>query len=338
MTRLRALLLIAATLVTLVPAPTHAAGSLSVWTQSIAYKVQPTTAPGSGTSATMEGAKGAYEAYQIIVHAGASALSGVQMMAGALSDGNGHSIAASNVTFFLETMINFTGVSAIDGSQPAPAQSPTHDGRVPDPLVPFIDPYTGNPAAAPFIVSANTNQPVWMDVAIPSTATAGVYTGAVTVSATGQSSVSVPVTLTVWNFSLPTMSTATAYFKMSVNGLLDYHGGTYTCSNPSVPSTCYFDPNKLKALQIMKRYEELAHDNRIDTGQQFIPPPINQNYNQCLPITDWTAYDAAMQPYMNGAYWRDGVPSTRLTVPFTPGGNWGVETCSQAQYTALAAQ
>jgi hypothetical protein len=41
---------------------------------------------------------------------------------------------------------------------------------------------------------------------------------------------------------------------------------------------------------------------------------------------------------MNGSHWSDGVPSARLTAPFTPGANWGPEAqCTQAQYTALAA-
>ena len=254
--KLRALL-VALAIITLLPSRgAQAANSLSVWTQSTAYKVQPTTAPGPGTAATMEGAQGAYEAYQVIVHAGSTALSGVNVTAGALSDGHGHTIPASSITFYLEYMINFTGVSAINGSQPAPAQSPTGDGRVPDPLVPLVDPYTNTPAAAPFAVPANTNQPVWMDVAIPGTAVAGTYTGAVTVSATGESSVQVPVNLTVWNFTLPNMDNIVAYFKMSINALSDYHGGTYTCTNPADTSTCYLDPNKAKTMTILKRYEE----------------------------------------------------------------------------------
>jgi hypothetical protein len=45
-----------------------------------------------------------------------------------------------------------------------------------------------------------------------------------------------------------------------------------------------------------------------------------------------------MQPFMDGSYWSDGVPSTRLATPFSPGASWGWEAnCSQAQYTALAA-
>jgi hypothetical protein len=332
--KVRALLVLLAIIAMLPAQGAHAANSLSVWTQSPAYKVQPTTAPGPATTATMEGAQGAYEAYQIIVHAGSTALSGVNVTAGSLSDGNGHTIPMSAITLYLEYMINFTGVSAINGSQPAPAQSPTNDGRVPDPLAPLVDPYTGDPAAAPFTVPANTNQPVWMDVAIPSTAVAGTYSGTVTVSATGQSSVQVPVTLTVWNFTLPNMDSIVAYFKMSINALSDYHGGTYTCTNPADPSTCYLDPNKAKTMTILKRYEELAHDHRIDTGQNFIPDPSNST---CAVPTDWSAYDAAMTPYMNGSHWSDGVPSARLTAPFTPGANWGPEAhCTQAQYEALA--
>src|SRR5262249_456631 len=152
MTRLRALLLIAAIMAMSIPATARAGGSLSVWTQSTAYKVQPTTAPGPGTSATMEGAQGAYEAYQLIVHARSTALSGVNVSAGALSDGTGHTIPASSISFYLEWMIDFSSQPSemINGSQPAPGQSPTGDGRVPDPLVPLVDPYTGNPAAAPF--------------------------------------------------------------------------------------------------------------------------------------------------------------------------------------------
>ena len=56
------------------------------------------------------------------------------------------------------------------------------DSRLPDPLAPFVDPYSGHLAAAPFSILANTNQPVWLDVAIPAQAAAGTYAGIVTVT------------------------------------------------------------------------------------------------------------------------------------------------------------
>jgi hypothetical protein len=87
---------------------------------------------------------------------------------------------------------------------------------------------------------------------------------------------------------------------------------------------------------VVKRYEELAHAHRMDTGLSFMPEP--ETSGACGAPTDWTAYDAAVAPYLDGSYFADGVPSTRLDVPFSPGVDWGWEAdCTEAQYTALAA-
>ena len=85
----------------------------------------------------------------------------------------------------------------------------------------------------------------------------------------------------------------------------------------------------------MKRYEELAHEHRIDAGQQWIQVPVN---GCTAPTTsDWSTYDGAMTPYMNGSYFADGVPSSRFDVPFSPGSTYGLDMCTSAEYTALAA-
>jgi hypothetical protein len=306
-----------------------APAALTVWTVGTATKVQPTTALGSGSTIVLEGARDSYEAYQIIVRAGASGLSGVNLSASALSDGVGHTLPAANLSFFREAFIDFTGVTAAGGTLNVPPHSPTNDGRIPDPLIPFTDPYSGTVAGAPFTVTANLNQPVWLDVFIPANAVAGTYTGSLTVTATSQPAVNIPITLTVWNLTLPDMRAVTTHFRMSVNDLIQYHSGTWQCSGVE---NCWLDWNP-RARTIVKRYEELAHAHRIDTAEEFVPDPSNG----CAPPTDWLAYDAAMQPYMNGSYWSDGVPSGRLGTPFTPGAYWGPEAaCSQAQYTALA--
>ena len=40
---------------------------------------------------------------------------------------------------------------------------------------------------------------------------------------------------------------------------------------------------------------------------------------------------------MDGSYWKNGVPSSWISTPFSPGISWGLEaTCTQAQYTAIA--
>ena len=210
--------------------PAASAASLKVWTEVVAYKVQPTTVPGAKSSIAIEGARDSYEAAQIVVRASDGALSGVNMAAGPLTDGAGHTIKASNITFFKEYFIDFNGVSADGGNKPVPANSPTHDGRIPDPLIPFVDPYTGAKAGVPFDVAKGLNQPVWVDVHIPRAAHPGKYTGKITVSAKGQASVAVPVTLTVWDIVLPDMRTTTTYYLLSTDPVMNFHSGTYDCS------------------------------------------------------------------------------------------------------------
>jgi hypothetical protein len=306
-------------------------GTLTAWVEHIGRKVQPTTSPGPGTSVALEGARRSYEASQIVVRGRAGKVTGVRVTASDLSDGSGHSIPASNITFFRQVFIDFTGVRENEpGNSRAPETSPTNDPFIPDPLVPFTDPYTGAPLGAPFAVAMDRNQPVWMDIAIPESASPGTYHGQVTVQADGPAEVTVPITLTVWNLVLPDKNAATTYFSTHLRGIADYHRDTASCQG----SNCWLDPQK--ARTIAGRYEELAHAHRIDMGPNFIPEPAGPG--GCSPPTDWDAYDAAMTPYMDGSYFSDGVPVSWLRTPFSPGVTWGPEAnCNQAQYQELAA-
>ena len=305
--------------------------SVTVWTATPEFKIQPTTKPGAGRSITLEGARRSTEAAQVVISAG-EALSGVNLSISDLSDGAGHQIPTANLVFFREAFIDYTGVAENEpGSLPVPQNSPGADGRLPDPLIPFIDPYTpGRAVGAPFNAAAGQNQPVWLDITIPQDAAAGVYAGEITITAGQQTLALVPISLTVWDLTLPDSSTLTTYFGMHVNDMIDYHSGTSACSGGS----CWLDWNP-RARTIIKRYEELLHQHRASTWQNFIPDPEGTG---CTPPTDWSGYDAALQPYLDGSYWSDGVPSTWFPTPFSPGVTWGPEAqCSQAQYTALAA-
>ncbi len=305
--------------------------SLNVWTISPATKVQPTTLPGTQKSITLEGARQSYASYQIIVTA-SSALTNVNLTASSLSDNAGHSLLASNLTFFCEVFIDYTGVVESEpGSQPVPKNSPTHDGRVPDPLIPFFDPYTpGRGVGAPFDVGTGQNQPVWLDIYIPAGTPPGVYNGMITATANLETPVIIPIALTVWNLTLPDMNSITTHFTMHTDeAITNYHGGTSACSG----SSCYLDWNKPKARTIVKRYEELLHDSRISVEPNFVYDPQGTS---CVPPSDWSTYDAAMQPYLDGSYWNDGVPSSWIPTPFTPGANWGIDAnCTKAQYRAI---
>ena len=294
-------------------------------------KVQPTTAPGAGASISVASARKAWASSQLVVRGQDGYVKQVSVSVDAdLTDGAGHTLPKQNVTFFLEYFIDFSSVSATPGNVPAPQSSPTSDGKVPDPLVPLVDPYTGANAGQPFDVPGESNQPIFVDVFVPAGTTAGTYTGTIHVTADGGMSADVPLSVTAWGLDLPDMRTVTTHFKMSTENLYDYHQGLSACSGGS----CYLDNNP-HALTVVKRYEELAHQHRIDTGQQLIDVPVN---GCTLPAaSDWATYDSAMTPYMSGSYFADGVPSSRFDVPFSPGQTWGLDACQEDQYTAVAA-
>jgi hypothetical protein len=303
--------------------------NLEAWTADASARVQPTTAVGLGRTVVMEGPRAAYESYQVVVRAKSEVLSDVNLVASELSDGRGHTIKTSNVALFREWFINFAGVTAENGNKPAPAESPTRDSRVPDPLIPLIDPYTGKSLGAPFNVNSGMNQPIWVDVYIPPEATPGAYSGTITITGRGQKAIVVPMSLTVWDVLLPDHRAVPTFFQMDVDQLINFHRDTWTCSGGS----CYLEWLPQSRV-VIKRYEELAHSHRIDVGQFFVPEPAGTS--ACAPTTDWADYDKAIQPYMNGAYFTDKVPSTRLLVPLTPGADYGLQTCGEQQYKAIA--
>jgi hypothetical protein len=305
--------------------------TLEVWTQSTRTKVQLTTVPTLETSVEIEGPTSSYQAYQIIVSAsGPGGLRGVRAEAGDLVSDAGDEIQASNLTLFRQWFIDFTGVDAVGGSEPVPEHSASFDALVPDPLIPLDNPIDGEPLGAPFDVAENGNQPLWLDVYIPPGTPPGTYTGEVTIEDADNQSAEVPITLEVWDLNLPDMTAVTTWFIFRIDTLVEYHSGTEAC----YPSGCWLDWTE-RPRTIVKRYEELAHQHRIDTGPQFVHEPSNG----CEVPTDFAEFDADMAPYMDGSYFVDGVPITRLPVGFTPGTmEWGLGAgCSEAEYSALAA-
>ncbi|MCP4678203.1 MAG: DUF4091 domain-containing protein, partial [Deltaproteobacteria bacterium] len=134
------------------------------------------------------------------------------------------------------------------------------------------------------------------------------------------------VTLDVWNLDLPDMTSVASWFIFRPDSLVDYHSGI-------VDQYGWLDWTE-RPRMITKRYEELAHTHRIDTSQHFIHNPENG----CAPPISWATYDNEIAPYMDGTYFEDGVPSTQLTIEFSPGApDWGMGSeCNHQQYTALA--
>lgn len=90
--------------------------------------------------------------------------------------------------------ISVKNVEYVNCTQPStPDVKP---GMYPDPL----------PDHTPFSAEAGSNNPVWLTVYVPSKVPAGEYKGTIDIIAKGMGKVTVPVSLRVWNFALPSVS------------------------------------------------------------------------------------------------------------------------------------
>ncbi len=258
------------------------AGSASeaaqVWTAPAAVKVRPQAQAPQGTAAAtavIAAARNEFESFQVVVTGPAT---GVSMSLEGLGDGKGHSISGRDVTLYREALINVPQQTGGDGAA----------GVWPDALVPDVDPIVGEKRNAfPFDVPAGESRAVLVDIHVPADAAAGAYQG--TLNVTGGAAAQVPVTLTVWDFAMPSTASLRSAFGMTWNGPCMGHGDG-GCSN-------YDAEQKLRT-----RYMQAALDNRISITLPVVSSPIKQDGSG-----GWGDYDAYAGPFL------DGTANTRLS-------------------------
>jgi hypothetical protein len=165
----------------------------------------------SGTEAVeVFAARGEVESFQVVVTATGGNLRGVAVAVSLLKSQAEVSIPAENVTLYREVFI------PVRYSSPQATEPP---GLIADPLVPFVNPYTNEPVREPrwrekglegarfgalgFDLWQDRHQPLWVDVRIPKDAAPGVYAGTLSVRAQGVEPATIPMRVTVWDFTLP---------------------------------------------------------------------------------------------------------------------------------------
>jgi hypothetical protein len=260
--------------------------------------------------------------FQVFISAGkgtGAALSDVNVTVSPLT-GAGTTLTSdntnnSNVNRYLEGYLPYSGVNV---NLPAQLQA---NGQMPDPLIPFYDPYdSGNPAVAtPFNVQAGNTQGVWVNISIPAGQAAGAYSGTVTVSGNGIGTVSIPVNLTVWNGTLPAFDEGSinssyadmlkAWFPMYGENLVK--GDGLNCSGNLQDCT--------NAISNIEQYQVMAHNYDADAQVDGLGPDISGCYpsgtNTCTSFTtngttssiNWTNYDAMVGPALKpGGLFSDG--------------------------------
>jgi len=191
--------------------------------------------PFGAAQAEIEAARNEWESFQVVV---AAPDANVQVTAAEMSDlagPNGATIAKEHATLYREEYVR------VRRSTRAAELPP---GLYPDPLVPVVNPITGEPIeprrrvrerwggptkvtghdmfALPFEVFRGQSQPIWVDVHVPHDAPPGVYRGTFRVRARGGIAAEIPVKLTVWDFVLPDGPTHRNHFGSFRNVARDF--------------------------------------------------------------------------------------------------------------------
>ncbi|MBD3316955.1 MAG: DUF4091 domain-containing protein, partial [Chitinivibrionales bacterium] len=191
-----------------------AGDNLNSWFESATVKVRQDATPRNMATWTIKAARNEFEPFQYVLRAVRN-YSNVDVSITDFSGSNG-TISKDNVTIFLVKYLNVQNISSQDGER----------GEWPDALCPRVDAYYHEKRNFfPFDLPAGRIQPIWFDVFVPQTASAGDYTATVRVTANGGVIAEADVQLHVWNFSLPATSSLASRFRSNMDRLYPGHYG-----------------------------------------------------------------------------------------------------------------
>ena len=186
-------------LLLLLPADVMAAWS--VWTESLLIdKVQQAYNPGTKpTSITIKGAKNEYVMFQMVARSSGESMAGFTPSIVSAFTSGANTIPDANIAFYLCNYISTVSGSAV--YEPA--------GEWPDICVPYKDRFynetrDGTENGWGQTITENKSQPFLVELYIPSNTVSGTYSGTIRLTSnSGALSQDIPVTLEVWNFTLP---------------------------------------------------------------------------------------------------------------------------------------
>lgn len=270
---------------------TAASGPFQYWTVSALVKVRPQDAAPSRAeqSADVYAARNEFEPFQLVLRAGAVAVNDVDVEVSDLRGPGGALLASRNITVYFERYMRLREPSTADSEA----------GEWPDPLIPRVDRYAGEKRNAfPFRLEPGRNQAVWIEVYVPLNTRPGVYSGQVRISVNGKTQASVPVSLHVWNFALPSTSTLRNSFGFTATAALVQHRGKYSS-----------DADLLSLTELYAR-AALLHRISLHRGTNIAPriPPGERH-------VDWSRYDREIGPQLTGTLLPAGdpLPGARAT-------------------------
>ena len=240
-------------------------------------KIRPADPPPAPRSAiALSCARNEFCAFQVAVSAPSGAAVTVSDLSTSdLAGSCGATLSASAALVYREGLVDITTVSNAAGAT----------GSWPDPLVPKVDAFFGEPRNAfPAQVPAGQTQGFWIELLVPPDQPPGLYTGKVTVKAADTSTAALDVSIQVRGFTLPSTSSLASAYGFDWDGPCVGHFGGYG------PPSC--DDAQLEALNALYFQDALNH--RLTISGLVYAPPITSGQG------DFTAFDALYGPLLDG--------------------------------------
>ena len=255
-----------------------AQSSFEWWTTDSLSKIRPDDkAPETAKNpAQLYASRNEFESFQVIFRAEGQNIQGADMEVSDLKNPRGGQIPKANITIYFERYLDLPQPSSIDGAA----------GEWPDPLIPRIDRYAKEKRNAfPFSLTSGRNQPIWIEVYVPRQTPPGNYEGNLAFQIHGKTKANIPLTLRVWNFTLPSTSSFPTTFGFNGLTAVRQHLGKYTSDA---------DIRRFTAL-----YRKAALWHRISLhGGSMVPPRFS--FEGTRINVDWTDYDAELSPFLDG--------------------------------------
>ena len=233
------------------PASARADGGASVSAYGSLATIRPDRdlPSGGGSSISLMAARNEYRSAQVVVSA-SGPLPGVDIsIGGELTAGDGATISSDQVTVYREAYYSVQSPSDAEGEV----------GSWPDALIPEKDSFYGEDRNAfPVDVPASGRVVAWIDVLVPTDAVAGTYLGTVEVDSAEGHLGTIPITMVVKDFTLPSTSTLASSFPLSAYEPCTAHSRDYACG---------YDENQ--RWELAKLYAEAGLNNRVTISNPF---------------------------------------------------------------------
>jgi len=266
-------------------------------------KIRPEDDPPTEPVARIAGAANEMEGFQVVIRGGDSGLRNVTAHVTELVGPT--TIDDSNFVLYRQEYMEIRERSDANAMQ----------GRVPDALIPDVDPLVGEKRNAfPFDVPPGENRLLWVDLHIPPGTAPGVYEGVLQVEAEGFAE-ALPIEVEVFPFELPSTPTYTTAFGFGWSATGIAHCGE---------AWCHGDEERYDRLRQL--YAIAALDNRVSLSSVAGPGVQGSGGN-----LDFSRFDRVVGPLL------DGTASTRLSgARLTSVQTWMVER-SPENYAAWEA-